>query len=133
MGNLAAADELVAGVFTLHFPTGGSAVFESVNTGATVSADGWVTLTGKYSFQAASSGLILYVESTSATASSNASLFGAPISVSSWASLPPGSRSPGQRWLSIGSRMGGSQNAGSRQISSAWPCRQVRPPRPGVS
>jgi endo-1,4-beta-xylanase len=54
-------------ITAMRTPQGGSAVFESINTGTTVGADGWTTLTGTYSFQGAVSGLILYVESSSAT------------------------------------------------------------------
>jgi endo-1,4-beta-xylanase len=49
--------------------TDGSNAFDSVATNTNVTADGWVTLSGNYSFSTAVTGLILYVESSSATAS----------------------------------------------------------------
>jgi endo-1,4-beta-xylanase len=55
----------------MRTPTGGSAVFEPVSgaSNSNVTADGWVTLTGNYSFTGNVSGLLMYVESNSATAS----------------------------------------------------------------
>jgi endo-1,4-beta-xylanase len=55
-------------ITAMRTPAGGSAVFETINGGTSVSAGGWTTLTGTYSFGVASS-VIVYVESTSATAS----------------------------------------------------------------
>jgi endo-1,4-beta-xylanase len=55
----------------MRTPTGGSGVFESVSgaSNSNVTADGWVILTGTYSFSGSVSGLLMYVESASATAS----------------------------------------------------------------
>jgi len=55
----------------MRTPTGGSATFEPVigASNSNVTADGWVTLTGTYSFSGSVSGLLMYVESASATAS----------------------------------------------------------------
>ena len=54
----------------MRTPTGGSAAFEPVaGASASVTPDGWVTMTGTYSFTGSVSGLLLYVESASATAS----------------------------------------------------------------
>ncbi|HKV41110.1 MAG TPA: endo-1,4-beta-xylanase, partial [Blastocatellia bacterium] len=50
-------------------PPGSSAQFDSVAQNTNVTDSAWVTLTGLYSFGTDVSGLLLYVESTSATAS----------------------------------------------------------------
>jgi endo-1,4-beta-xylanase len=55
----------------MRTPTGQSSVFEPVSgaSNSNVTADGWVTLSGTYSFTGTVTGLLLYVESASATAS----------------------------------------------------------------
>src|SRR5215470_5066329 len=50
-------------------PTGGSNAFDQVTPSTNVTDSSWVTLTGQYSFAGSVSGLLLYVESASATAS----------------------------------------------------------------
>jgi endo-1,4-beta-xylanase len=50
-------------------PTGGSSQFDSVSATTTVTDAGWVAVQGVYSFSGSVSGLLLYIESTSATAS----------------------------------------------------------------
>jgi endo-1,4-beta-xylanase len=50
-------------------PTGGSAVFEQVTSNAAATDGGWATVQGMYSFSGSASSLLLYIESTSATAS----------------------------------------------------------------
>jgi endo-1,4-beta-xylanase len=49
--------------------TDGSSAFDTVVASTNATADGWVQLAGNYSFTTAANGLILYVESASATAS----------------------------------------------------------------
>jgi endo-1,4-beta-xylanase len=50
-------------------PAGGSALFEQVTSNTAVNDGGWAILQGLYSFAGTASSLLLYVESTSATAS----------------------------------------------------------------
>ena len=50
-------------------PAGGSAVFEQVTSNTAVTDTGWATLQGLYSFTGSAASLLLYIESTSATAS----------------------------------------------------------------
>ena len=50
-------------------PAGGSNQFDTVAQNANVTDAGWVTLTGLYSFGTEVTGLLLYIEATSATAS----------------------------------------------------------------
>jgi endo-1,4-beta-xylanase len=50
-------------------PTGGTSQFDSVSGNATATDGGWVAVQGVYSFSGSVSGLLLYIESTSATAS----------------------------------------------------------------
>ena len=50
-------------------PVGGSAVFEQVAGNTAVTDAGWVVVQGQYSFAGSASSLLLYIESTSATAS----------------------------------------------------------------
>lgn len=50
-------------------PTGGNAQFEQVAGNTTVNADGWTLVQSVYSFSGSVSGLLVYVESVSATAS----------------------------------------------------------------
>jgi endo-1,4-beta-xylanase len=56
-------------VTAMRTPTGGSAAFDTVVNSTNVTADAWVTVTGNYSFTTQNSGLIMYVEAASATAS----------------------------------------------------------------
>src|SRR5262245_29416138 len=50
-------------------PAGGSNQFDTVAQNASVTDGAWVTLTGLYSFNTEVTGLLLYIEATSATAS----------------------------------------------------------------
>jgi endo-1,4-beta-xylanase len=50
-------------------PTGGSATFEQVASNTAVNESGWAMVQGLYSFAGSASSLLVYIESTSATAS----------------------------------------------------------------
>lgn len=50
-------------------PTGGSSAYDSVTANTTVGDSGWTVVQGLYSFSGSVSGLLLYIESASATAS----------------------------------------------------------------
>jgi endo-1,4-beta-xylanase len=50
-------------------PTGGSGLFEQVTSNTAVTDSGWAIVQGSYGFAGSASSLLLYIESTSATAS----------------------------------------------------------------
>jgi endo-1,4-beta-xylanase len=70
-------------------PASGSAVFESVSANTDVTADGWVAVQGVYTFTGSVSGLLLYIESTSATASYHVDDFAISVAPAVGCADPP--------------------------------------------
>jgi endo-1,4-beta-xylanase len=70
-------------------PTGGSAVFEQVAGNTAVTEAGWAMVQGQYSFPGSASSLLLYIESTSATASYYVDDFSVGVVPAAGCSDPP--------------------------------------------
>ena len=70
-------------------PTGGSAVFEQVAGNTTVTEAGWVMVQGNHSFTGSASSLLMYIESTSATASYHVDDFSIRVVPAAGCSDPP--------------------------------------------
>ena len=70
-------------------PSGGSAQFESVSANISVTDGDWVAVQGVYTFSGGVSGLLLYIESTSATASYYVDDFSISVAPAVGCSDPP--------------------------------------------